>query len=66
MKFSIPRYTNISLNVTMLNPVVNYTLGRPEFIIENYTLDNSLIAKIKPYPCCDIKNISLQTAEICS
>jgi hypothetical protein len=50
----------------MLNTISNYTFGRQEFIIENYSSGNSVIAKIKPYPCCGIIVDTLQTAEVCS
>ena len=64
--FSIPMYANITINVTMLSPIANYTFGREEFIIENYTQGNSAIAKIRVYPCCGITGVTMQTAEVCS
>jgi hypothetical protein len=66
INFTLPKNGYLNVNVTMLSPIVNYTFGRPEFIEENYTTGNSVIAKIKSYPCCGIKNVSLQIAQICS
>lgn len=67
IEFPLPAFSNVTLNVTMLSPVVNYTLGNyPEFVLENYTTGNSLIAKIRPYPCCGIKNVTIQAAKVCS
>lgn len=65
IKFPVPRYANLTLNVTMLSPIVNFTLPQ-DYVVYNYIQDNSLIAKIRPYPCCGIKNINLQSAEVCS
>ncbi len=66
INFPIPKHANLTINVTMMNSISNYTFGRSEFIIKNYTEGNSAIAHIKPYPCCDIKNIGLQTGQVCS
>jgi hypothetical protein len=66
IRFPIKRFSNLMINVTMLNSISNYSFGRSEFIIENHSTGNSAIAEIKPYPCCDITGITLQTAEVCS
>ena len=65
IKFPIPRYANVTLNVTMLSPIANFTLPQ-NFVVYNYTQGNSLLAKIRVYPCCGIKNVPLQGAEVCS
>jgi len=66
IKFPLSTYANLTLNVTMPSPIVSYTLGRfPEIIIENYTIGNSLIAKIRPYPFNGIKNMEEQMGEVC-
>ena len=64
--FPIPRYANLTINVTMPYPISNYTFGISQFIIENYTIGNSVIARIKPYPCCGVTEVGLQPAEVCS
>jgi hypothetical protein len=67
VNFTLPRFTHINLNVTMPNQISNYTFGRQEFIENNYTADgNSIIAEIKPYPCCGVKNASIQVVQVCS
>jgi PGF-pre-PGF domain-containing protein len=66
VRFPISRFSDILINVTMPSAINNYTFGKEEFIIENYSIGNSVIAHIKPYPCCGITGISLQTAEVCS
>jgi hypothetical protein len=67
VEFPLPRYSNITLNVTMPSPIANFTLGNyPEIVIYNYTQGNSLIARIRVYPCCGIKNMTMQKAEVCS
>lgn len=64
--FPIPRWSNLTINVTMMNPISNYTFGRSEFIIDNHTEGNSTIAYINPYPSLGIKNVPLQTGQVCS
>jgi hypothetical protein len=67
IEFPIPRYSNVTLNVTMLTTPVNWTLGNYSEIVEyNYTQGNSLLAKIRVYPCCNIQNMTLQEAKVCS
>ena len=66
IRFPVPRHSNLTINVTMLREIANFTFGRPEFIEKNYTSGNSVIARLMPYPCCDITNVPLQTAEVCS
>jgi hypothetical protein len=67
IKFPIPRYSNVTLNVTMLSSITNFSLPQ-DFVLENYTEngDKTLVAKIRVYPCCGIKNVALQSAEVCS
>jgi len=66
IKFPLPRFANLTVNVTLPIGIKNYTFGRNEFIIENYTIGTSAIARIKPYPCCDIIGVTLQSAQVCS
>jgi hypothetical protein len=67
IKFLIPRYSNVTLNVTMPSVITNFTLGNyPEIIVYNYTNSNNLLAKIRVYPCCGIQNMTMQEAEVCS
>ncbi|MDI6826398.1 MAG: hypothetical protein QMD36_04380 [Candidatus Aenigmarchaeota archaeon] len=66
INFPLPRNTRITINVTTFSPISNFSFGIPEFIEENYTIGNSVIAKIKPYSCCGVKNASFQYAEVCS
>jgi hypothetical protein len=66
IKFPIPRYSDLRIKVTMLSPISNFSFGRPEFIREVYTVGNSIIVRIRPYPCCGIARVSQQAAEICS
>ena len=67
LKFILPRYSNVTLNITMPSPIVNFTLGNyPEIIVYNYTNSNNLLAKIRVYPCCGIQNMTIQEAEVCS
>jgi len=62
--FSLPPYSNVTLNVTMLSPVINFTLPQ-EIVIENYTEGNSLFARMKVYPCCRLTGLHL-IGEVCS
>jgi len=66
IKFPIQKFSNLFINITLPIGIKNYTFGRPEFIVENYTLENSAIARIKPYPCCNITGVTLQPGEVCS
>jgi len=66
IKVPINQFSNFTLNVTMLAPVANHTFSRDDFVLENYTLGNSLIAKIKPYPCCGIATDKTLEVEVCS
>jgi hypothetical protein len=64
--FPIERFSNLIINVTLPDAIKNYTFGRSEFIIENYSTGNSAIAHIRPYPCCGITKVSLQPGKVCS
>lgn len=65
IKFPIPRFSNITVIITMLSPIVNYSL--PLDYITNFSIKNNiLVAKVRVYPCCGIENISLQTIKVCS
>jgi len=66
IRFPIQRWSNLTINVTMLSPIFNFTFGREEFIIQNYTIGNSVIARIRPYPCCGVPYVQLQSAEVCA
>jgi hypothetical protein len=67
IKFPISSYANLTLNITMPSKIINYTLGRfPQIIIENYTIENSLVARIRVYPFNGIKNMEEQMGEVCS
>jgi hypothetical protein len=60
----LPRFTNTTLNVTMLSSISNYTLPQ-EIVIENYTTGNSLIARIRVWPYNGLSK-PLLNANICS
>ena len=65
--FPLPRYSNITLNVTMPSEIKNFTLGNyPQIIKYNYIQGNSLIAGIRVYPCCGVQNMTIQEVEVCS
>jgi len=66
IRFPIPKYNNVTFNITMLSKIANYTFGMKEFIDYEYIQGNSIIAKIRPYPCCGISGVTLQSGEVCS
>lgn len=68
MKFLLPRFADLTLNVTMPTAIASYSLGDyPEIVLESHYENDgkTLIAEIMSYPCCGISDMPIQWAEVC-